>query len=248
VRFRTERANKTRALSIGCPIHNHAQPALHSLYSTGSRGTTTFTAGLPARAGLTAASPPVFLLLASQAAPCVLLRVLLRVRVARIFPLSPADPASASQELRLPSCLPWRSRSGLRPVHFVTHSLPERNLGFRSFSAFRIHNLQGAAGEKSRLLPALHDHAIGALVAARLLAERRESPRRLGVIALNLPFTTAVRVIHGVHGNAANRGTNTLPARAAGLAVGLVFVIHIADLATVARQSIETCELRRKAS
>jgi hypothetical protein len=36
----------------------------------------------------------------------------------------------------------------------------------------------------------------------------------LRVIALDLAFTAAVRVIHRVHGDAANRGTNALPARA----------------------------------
>jgi hypothetical protein len=65
------------------------------------------TAGLPARAGLAATFAASrftarFTGRALRPAPRVE-----RVRVARIFPLSPADPASASQELRLPSCLPW---------------------------------------------------------------------------------------------------------------------------------------------
>jgi hypothetical protein len=93
------------------------------LYSTGSRGTTTLTAGLAttfAASRFTAR----FTGRALRPAPRVE-----RVRVARIFPLSPADPASASQELRLPSCLPWALsfRIAPRPLRdpLVTGAEPE---------------------------------------------------------------------------------------------------------------------------
>src|SRR5215469_13280794 len=81
------------------------------------------------------------------------------------------------------------------------------------------------------LLTTLHDHAIGALVLTRLLAERRESPRRHRVITLHAAFTTAVRMIHGVHGHAANGRFLAAPTRAARLAIGLILVVEIANLA-----------------
>jgi len=86
MRLRTERANKTRAQSIGCPIHNPPP----------SRPCTACTA--PARVvrqlSLRAwqpLSPPVVLLLASQAAPCVLLRVS-NVYVLLAFSALPSRP------------------------------------------------------------------------------------------------------------------------------------------------------------
>src|SRR5208282_5030480 len=81
------------------------------------------------------------------------------------------------------------------------------------------------------LLPSLNDVAVGTLVVARLLAQRRESPRRLRVIALYLAFTTAVRVIDRVHSHAANGWLDTAPARAACFAEGFVFVVEVANLA-----------------
>ena len=64
------------------------------------------------------------------------------------------------------------------------------------------------------LLPALDNVLVGALVVSRLLAQRRESPGRLRMIALDLTFAASVRVIHRVHGHAANRGPDAAPARA----------------------------------
>src|SRR6516164_7555153 len=84
---------------------------------------------------------------------------------------------------------------------------------------------------QSRLLPPLDDHAIGALVPARLLAESREGPWRLRVIALDAAFAPAVRVIDRVHRHAANRRANAPPARASGFAEGFILVVEIADLA-----------------
>src|SRR6266568_1843163 len=81
------------------------------------------------------------------------------------------------------------------------------------------------------LLPALDNVLVGALVVPRLLAQRREGPRRLRMIALYLAFAAAVRMIHGVHSHAANRRLNTAPACAAGLAEGFVLMVKIAHLA-----------------
>ena len=43
-------------------------------------------------------------------------------------------------------------------------------------------------------------------------------------------FTTAQRMVDGVHGDAADLGTAVQPAIAAGLAKADVFVLHVADL------------------
>src|SRR5580692_11126551 len=83
----------------------------------------------------------------------------------------------------------------------------------------------------NRLLPSLHNLPVGTLVVPRLLAERREGPRRLRVIALDLAFTTAVRVIDRVHGHAAHGGLHAVPPCAPGLAVGFILMIEIANLA-----------------
>src|SRR5260370_36627816 len=81
------------------------------------------------------------------------------------------------------------------------------------------------------LRPALDHMRVGALVMPGLFAQRRECPRRLRVIALYAAFTPTVRVIHRVHGYAANRRTNTLPTCASSLAIRLVLVVQVADLA-----------------
>src|SRR2546430_9844413 len=74
------------------------------------------------------------------------------------------------------------------------------------------------------LLPALDNVLVGALVVSRLLAQRRESPGRLRMIALDLTFAASVRVIHRVHGHAANRRPNPAPTCAAGLSEGFVLM------------------------
>ena len=51
------------------------------------------------------------------------------------------------------------------------------------------------------------------------------------MIALYAAFTAAVRVIHRVHGHAANGRLHAAPPRSACLAEGFVFVIEVADLA-----------------
>src|SRR5262249_50965806 len=76
-----------------------------------------------------------------------------------------------------------------------------------------------------------HDQVIGTLVVPGLLAQRRESPRRLRMVALDAAFTTTVRMVHRVHGHATNRGTNTAPARASSLAKSFVLMVEVANLA-----------------
>src|SRR5208282_5714262 len=80
------------------------------------------------------------------------------------------------------------------------------------------------------LLPSLHNVPVRTLVIARLFAQRRERPRRLRMVALHFAFTAAVRVIHRVHGHAANGWLDAAPARAARFAESLVFVVEIAHL------------------
>src|SRR6202166_637403 len=80
------------------------------------------------------------------------------------------------------------------------------------------------------LLPSLHDLSVRTLVPARLLAQRRESPGRLRVIALDLAFSSTVRMIHRVHGHAAHRGLNPVPPRAAGLSERFIFMVQVANL------------------
>src|SRR5437899_40640 len=97
----------------------------------------------------------------------------------------------------------------------------------RSLRLFPLRNTYCLTG----LLPALDDVFVGALVVPGLFAQRRESPRRLRVVALDLAFASAVRMIDRVHGYAAHRGTNPAPARAACLAESLIFMVEVAHLA-----------------
>src|SRR6266436_4119834 len=81
------------------------------------------------------------------------------------------------------------------------------------------------------VLPTLNDLLVRSLVPAGLLAQRRESPRRLRVIALDLAFPAAVRMIHRIHGHAAHGGLDTAPPRASGLAERFIFMVKVANLA-----------------
>src|SRR6266404_2817493 len=117
-----------------------------------------------------------------------------------------------------------------------------RSHRFRSsFAVCLSRECSPSTAYKVSLLSALDNVLVGALIVPGLLAQRRERPRRLRVIALDAAFTTAVRVIHRIHRYAANRRTNTLPARTSSLAVSLVLVVQIADLANC-RHTIN-CEL-----
>src|SRR2546429_8211371 len=48
---------------------------------------------------------------------------------------------------------------------------------------------------------------------------------------LDAPFTAAVRMIHGVHRYAADRGPDAPPTRAPGLSEGFILMVEIAHLA-----------------
>src|SRR5580692_1066254 len=123
-----------------------------------------------------------------------------------------------------------RSRSGLRPVHFVDPlAAGTRPLVLFPFRLAALANISRLPGGNC-LLTALHDHSIGALVVSRLLTQCGERPRCLWVVTLYAAFTTTVRVIHRIHRHAANGGLNALPPRAPGLTVRLVFVVQIAYL------------------
>src|SRR5580704_3981702 len=78
----------------------------------------------------------------------------------------------------------------------------------------------------------VHDKCIGALVISRLVSAGRLPPRGDRMTSAgSLAFTTAVRVIHRVHGNAAIVRTLAEPARPSSFADGHVFVIEIPHLA-----------------
>src|SRR2546430_16468280 len=79
-------------------------------------------------------------------------------------------------------------------------------------------------------LPSLHDPALGALVVPRLVALGRLAPGRLRVVALRAPLAAAVRMVDRVHRHAAHLGAPSEPPAAAGLAVGDVLVLEVADL------------------
>src|SRR5438034_9986953 len=79
-------------------------------------------------------------------------------------------------------------------------------------------------------MPAAHDHGVGALVPARLVALGRRAPGRDRVAAAVGP--AAVGVIHGIHADAPDRGTDAAPAIGTGLADGtqvVLLVAHFAD-------------------
>src|SRR6266566_2213311 len=77
------------------------------------------------------------------------------------------------------------------------------------------------------------DQLVGFLVlAARALAERRHAPgRHRMAAALRLALAATVRMVDGVHRGAADGRALAAPAATAGLAVGDVLVVDIADLA-----------------
>src|SRR5256712_2634311 len=75
-----------------------------------------------------------------------------------------------------------------------------------------------------------HDPALVALVVPRLVALGRLPPGRLRVVALRAPLAAAVRMVDRVHRHAAHLGAPAEPADAAGLAVGDVLVLEVADL------------------
>src|SRR6185369_2906983 len=82
------------------------------------------------------------------------------------------------------------------------------------------------------LLATRDDHRLRALVIASAVALGQRVPRRHRRLALTgTAFTTTVRVIHGVHGDATNRRADALPANRTGLAVLAQAVLFVGDLA-----------------
>src|SRR6266852_4680774 len=81
------------------------------------------------------------------------------------------------------------------------------------------------------LLPALNDLLVRTLVPAGLLAQRWESPGGLRVIALDLALSSAVRMIHRIHGHAAHGGLDAPPPGASGLAERFILMVKVANLA-----------------
>src|SRR6185295_4750568 len=62
-------------------------------------------------------------------------------------------------------------------------------------------------------MPAAHDHALRALVVARLVAFGVLAPRAHRIaLGSRLPFTPAVRMVDGVHGHAAHGRPDSAPA------------------------------------
>src|SRR5436190_11045698 len=76
----------------------------------------------------------------------------------------------------------------------------------------------------------LHDELVGALVIPSFVAESRLPPRRHRVVTLHAAFTTTMRVIDGIHNNAANRRPHPQMPDASGLSERHLFVIEIANL------------------
>src|SRR3982750_4063028 len=85
----------------------------------------------------------------------------------------------------------------------------------------------------SLLLATRDDHRLRALVVARAVALGERVPRRHRRLALaGAAFAAAVRVVDRVHGDAAHRRADALPALRAGLAVvtqAVLFVRHLTD-------------------
>src|SRR5258708_11685459 len=147
------------------------------------------------------------------------------------LPPCPTDaPASRSLPLRASRRVSrCASLSGCAVLLFVLFVLLASFLLSPGGSQFAARFL--ASVNVSPLLPALDNVFVGALVVPRLLTQRRESPGRLRMIALDLAFAASVRMIHGVHGHAADRRLFPVPPRAAGLSVCFILMIEVADLA-----------------
>src|SRR5215831_7187096 len=84
--------------------------------------------------------------------------------------------------------------------------------------------------ERMLLTLPLHDELLSSFVVSRLVAQRRLAPGRHRVISLHASFTAAVRMIDGIHHDAAICGPDTHVASAPGLSDRHILVIEIADL------------------
>src|SRR5579885_901045 len=81
------------------------------------------------------------------------------------------------------------------------------------------------------LFSSANDHLVRSFVVSGLVTASRLSPRSYRITTAGcITFTAAVRMIHGVHRNAANVRTNSTPSRASGFTERDVFVLDIANL------------------
>src|SRR6266576_47733 len=155
-----------------------------------------------------------------------------------------AERADKPRALRIRN--PFHDDRPARLAQFIEHRL-RRNYCYLDRRTYRLGVLRGYAlgcalsralhrpaynfSQVLYLLPALDNVLVGALVVSRLLTQRREGPGRLRMIALDLSFAAPVRMIHGIHGHAANGGFFLVPPRAPGFSVGFVLMVEVADLA-----------------
>src|SRR5437868_15445795 len=85
--------------------------------------------------------------------------------------------------------------------------------------------------ERMLLTLSLHDELFSSFVVSRLVAQRRLAPWRHRVISLHAAFTTAVRMVDGIHHDTAVGRADAHMPRASGFADGDIFVVQISDLA-----------------
>src|SRR5437667_6512067 len=84
--------------------------------------------------------------------------------------------------------------------------------------------------ERMLLALPLHNELVRSFVVARLVTQRRHTPRRHRVITLHPAFTAAVRMIDRIHHDAAHRRPNAFMTRAPRFTDSHIFLIEITDL------------------
>src|SRR5258708_599875 len=181
VRSRAERAHEARALRVPNPFHNHAPSGLAQLVQHRLR-----------RRRNNLYRPHRLAALDRRALSGRSLCRPSRWPLCRRSQRSAASSAAAASSCC--SCRSHRLRSHRTALPFPPRSRISCRFVFYLYVVTSLHLYFVS------LLPSLHNLPIRALVPPRLLAQRREGPRRLRVIALDLAFTTAVRVIDRVHG------------------------------------------------
>src|SRR5690242_2896492 len=131
VRPRTERANKTRAQSIGCPIHNHRPAGFAQLVQHRLEWHDNFHRGLACQSRLSGHFRRQSFyrsLHRPRPASCSACRTCTCCSHFSALPsqplLAPACRRQASRELRLPSCLPWALSFRIAPRPLRTPVVP----------------------------------------------------------------------------------------------------------------------------
>ena len=201
VRYRAKRTYKSSALGIRCFFHRHgptrfAQPVKH-LHRGSRRKPRDAFCGLGGMAdlyGLYGLHGLHGLHGLGRRARCACgfagSRYLPRCR-----PCSPASCCAHHDSLNLLSHT-RRARLSILPLPqkkcFPANLPPQRQIG-------------------GLRLAALNDVLVGTFVVSRLRAQRGKSPRGLRVIALHAPLTTAVRMVHRIHGHTAYRRSPSMP-------------------------------------